>query len=278
MRKILLVFIIQNLFQHLCFAHTDTLTTKTNYKMDISIAGGTATPEGVFGMFENGYTPYIFQGGNIAGGASNGYYGKVDFNYLIAKHFGATAMLYSSVNSRKNLSPQEFKEPFSSALGGGFRVTSYTHDTKEWYTTGALIGIYTEIKCKFIALDFKFSVGIQQVKSPIAHIYEEGYSWQMGIGVTSNYRKIETQPSMTSYNVVGNLGIDFSHRFSKFFKVKIGIENFFSQAEFDGNLTYTTDINYTNGTTGHDEYKEKLHFTKNVFILGLNAGFSYVLK
>ena len=278
MRKTLLILIIQNLFQHLCFAQVDTLKTKLNYKMIISIAGGTATPEGVFGRFENDHTPYIFEGGNIAGGASNGYYGKLDFSYLIHKHFGATAMLYSSSNSRKELTPQEFKEPFSYAMGGGFRVTSYTHDTKEWYTNGALIGIYTETGNKFIALDFKFSIGIQQVKSPEAHIYEEGYNWMGGVGKTGTYSQVETQPSLISYNVVGNLGIDFSYRFAKRFKARIGIENFFSQAEFDGNITFATDTNYTNGTTGHNEYQQKLHFTKNVFIFGLNVGISYVIK
>jgi len=278
MRKALLILIIQNFLQHLCIAQTDTLPSKPNYKMLISIVGGTAIPEGAFGNFENNYTPYIFQGGNIAGGASNGYYGKLDLSYLIHKHFGATAMLYSSSNSTKELTPQEFKAPFSYAMGGGFKVTSYTHDSKEWYTNGALIGIYAEAGIKFITLDLKFSLGIQQVKSPEAHIYEEGYNWMNGVGTTGTYSKVETQASLISYNMVGNLGIDLRSRFAKRFIARIGIENFFSQAEFDGNLTYATETNYTNGTTEHNEYQQKLHFTKNVFIFGINAGISYVIK
>lgn len=187
-------------------------------------------------------------------------------------------MLYSSVNNGKELTQQEFKPPVSYAMGGGFNITSYTHDTKQWYTNGALIGIYTEASNKFIALDFKFYIGMQQVKSPEAHIYEIGSTWQLGIGSTGNYRKVETQPSLISYNIVGNIGIDSRFSLSKKIKAKIGIENFFSQAAFDGNLTYTTDTNYTNGTTEHSEYKKKLHFTKNILIFCLSVGISYVIK
>lgn len=275
MRKTLLIFFLQNLFQHFCFAQTDTIVKTELNKMTFSIAGGIAIPEGVFGEFENENIPYIYKGDNIAGGASNGYYVKLDFRYLIHKHFGATAMLYSSVNNKKELTDEEFKAPNSSGLGGGFRITSYTHDTKEWYTNGALIGVYAETGRKNLFVDFKLYLGIQQVKSPEAHIYEEGYNYMGGVGITGTFTQTETQPSMTSYNIAGNLGIDCSYGFSNRFKAKIGIENFFSQAEFDGNLTYRTQTNYTDGTIVQSEDQKELHFKKNVFILGLNVGISY---
>ena len=278
MKKILLIFILQNLFQQLSLAQTDT-STKCNSKIIISIAGGTATPEGVFGKYVKDFdADYTKNGNNIAGGASNGYFAKLDFSYLIHQGFGATAMVYSSMNSGKALTQNELQIPSSNALGGGFRIISYSNDTKNWYTNGVLLGIYTEATYNRLSIDFKFLLGAQQVKSPEAHMYEEGYNWQMGIGVTDYYRTVETQPSMISYNLVGNLGIDSRYRFSKRVSVKIGIENFFSQAVFDGNLTYITDKNFTNGTTGHSEDQKKIHFTKNVFIFGLSAGISYSIK
>jgi hypothetical protein len=278
MKKTFFIFILLNLFQHFCFAQKDSLANNTKYKMMISISGGAAIPEAAFAKFESQNTPYIFTGGNISGAAANGYYGKLDLSYLFHKHFGLTATIYSSVNSSKPLLSGELEAPRSNSMGGGYKVTSYKQTSKEWQTSGALIGIYAETNYQNMAFDIRFSVGLQQVISPEAHIYEEGYLWQTGQGITGYYSHIETQPRLISYNVAANLGMNISYRISKKLKARIGIENYFSQAEFEGELTYTTDINKTNGTNEHYESKQELYFVKKILILGLNAGISYVIK
>lgn len=271
-------FIILNLFQHFCFAQKDSVVSNTKYKMLISISGGLAIPEGIFGKFE-GYSPIISQGGNIAGAAVNGYYGKLDFSYLFHKYFGLTAKLYTSVNNSKDLTNKEFQAPQQySGGGGGYKVTSYKHDSEKWRTSAALVGIYAQTNYKRLTFDIKFSAGPQQVLSPEAHIYEEGYFWSLTYGIYANYTRVETQPSLISYNVVGNIGMNISYNLQKKLKVRIGIENYFSQAGFKGELTYTTDTYNTNGTTEHSERKKELQFTKNIFILGFNAGICYVIK
>jgi hypothetical protein len=223
-------------------------------------------------------TLHIFSGGNIAGAAGNGYYGKLDLSYLFHKNFGLTATLYSSINSSKPLLSGESEAPHSNAMGAGFKVTSYKQDSKEWHTSGALIGIYAQTNYQSLAFDIRFSVGAQQVISPEAHLYEEGYNWRTGQGITGYYSHVETQPRLISYNVAANLGMNISYSISKKLKARIGIENYFSQAQFEGELTYTTVTNKTNGSIEHYEFKQELYFVKKILILGLNAGISYVIK
>jgi len=277
MKKTFIILITLSLFQQVCFSQADTTTAKLNHKLIISISGGTAIPEGVFSKFENINIPYISKGGNFAGGASIGYFGKLDVNYLIRKHFGVTAMLYSTVNRGKELTSEEFKPPVSLGMGGGFRTTSYTNDSKQWLTNGALIGVFAETGNKSVLFDFKICLGVQQSKSPEAHIYEEGYNWLMGI-TTSTYDHVQTQPSLTSYNFVGNLGIDMRVGISKKIKAKIGIDNFFSRATFVGNQTSSLDVNFSDGTNGHYEGTRDFSFTKNIFLLCLSAGLCYVIN
>jgi hypothetical protein len=279
MKKTFFLFILLNLFQHFSFAQKDSLQNNPKYKMIISLSGGTAIPEGAFGKFESQNAPYIYTGGNIAGAAAIGYYGKFDFSYLFHKNFGLTAMLCSSVNSSKDLTTNESKSPQQSSGGGaGFKVTSYKQDSKEWRTNGALIGIYAQTNYQSLSFDIRFSVGAQQVISPEAHLYEEGYLWHTGQGITGYYSHVETQPYLISYNVAANLGMNISYNISKKLKVRIGIENYFSQAQFEGELTYTTVTNNTNGSTEYSESKQGLYFVKKVLFLGLNAGISYVIK
>lgn len=278
MRKILGVFILLSLNQYLCIAQKDTLSLQRNYKMNISISGGRAIPFGGFSEFENENTPYITQGGNIAGAASNGYYGKINLDYLISSHFGISAMLYSSINKGVDLSNDEFQPPYSGGLGAGFRITSYSYDTKNWISSGALVGVCTESKLRKTSLIFKLLVGIQQVKSPETSIFMEGYNWIMDQGITSYFNSELKQPCMISYNIVGNIGLEGSYSISKKMKAKIGVESFLSQAMFDGSKVWSTNYKYTNGTTEYSERKNEFRFTKNVFIFCTNIGISYLIN
>ena len=275
MKKILITFILLILFENLCIAQKDTLSLERNYKMNISISSGRAIPFGGFSKLENENSPYITQGGNIAGAASSGDYAKIDFNFKVFKQFGVSAMLYSSENKGETPTQNEFKPPYSTALGGGYNITSYSYNTNDWTTKAALVGVYTESSHKKISLILKLLLGVQQVKSPETHIYMEGYNWMLGQGTTSNFKSEIKQPSFISYNIVGNIGIESHYRFSKRLKAKIGIESFLSQAAFDGKLEYTKESKFNDGSTIYYQDKSELHFTKNVFIICLNAGFVF---
>jgi hypothetical protein len=140
-----------------------------------------------------------------------------------------------------------------------------------------LVGLYKETGNKWLTIDFKAAAGLQQVRSPQAHIYEQGYTWEVNSGITCYY-KTQTQPVLTSYNMVANIGIDLIAGSSKKYKVIFGIENFFSTASFAGHHLYTNDADYTNGTTTHAESQNELQFLKNVSLFCINAGIVYVIQ
>jgi hypothetical protein len=271
MAKTLLVFFFQFFLHLFTLGQTDSLSSK----MSISFVLGTAIPEGEFRNLQNNFT-YDFHG-SIAGGAKIGIYGKLDFQYLLHKNFGLITSLYSTMNNSKVPEDNEYNLPHSNALGGGFVITSNSYDTKQWYANSALIGIYATASIKLISLDFKLSAGIQQVKSPIAHKYYSGYNW-IGGTKTGTFYSSETQPNFISYNFVANIGMDCKMKMTKSFSAKIGIENLFSQGNFDGDLIYTTVTNKADGTTSNNESQDKRGFTKNVFIMGLNAGITYSIN
>jgi hypothetical protein len=259
------------------FAQKDSTSDVTNNKILINLSGGVAFPVANFRIFENEYAPYIYQGGNIAGAASTGYYGKIELSYLFSKHFGVTAMIYSSNNKGVVLNRGEYTSPAASGLGGGSVITSSEHYTAAWRTSGALLGICEERNFNHIGFRIKFLAGLQQVKSPESQIRETGYYW-VGGSTTGSFTNIQTQRELTAYAMTLNGGIDGYYHISKKIKLNIGIESFFSQPKFEGNLNYESTTEYTSGSTTYSESQKKLTFYKYVFLLGINAGISYVIN
>lgn len=277
MKKALLILIIQCL----CipsFAQNGEVVP--NHKMDklaFSFTFGAALPEGRFATFEYDPETQSKFGRNIAGEAGNGYYGKVELSYLIYKHLGLTAQFYSSVNNGVKLTDEQMRSTnYTSGHGGGTVITARRNEVNQWRTSGLLIGAYERIGKDRLHFDFKLTAGLQLVTSPEAKIYEEGYTWIFGTGKTGDFYRTETQPSLFSYNIVGNAGVDVVYSLSKKIRIKAGFDTFFSKAVFDGNQLYETTVKNTDGTTQHMETEEYFLFSKYVFILGLNAGISYV--
>ncbi len=271
MKKNILFFFFQSFLYLFSLAQTDSLSNKKNNKMSLSFAIGKTIPEGAFEVYVDDKT------GNRAGAASFGYYGKLDFHYLIHKKFGVVAMLYSSLNNSITIPYNQYHLPSSTGLGGGFIITSKSYDSKNWKTNGVLIGLYATKVKKLMSINFNLTAGIQQVKSPETHIYYTGYNW-IGGTKTGTFSSVITQPSLYSYNIVLDFGIDWVVALSPIYKVKFGIENFFSQATFDGKLKYNSETNNIDGSSTTNESQIHLHFTKNVLMFGLNAGIIYTIK
>jgi len=279
MKKTLLILIVQALcLQSFAQKHETVSDNKTD-KMAFSLAFGASLPEGRFATFEYDPATESKFGRNIAGSAANGYYGKFELNYLIYKHLGLVAMFYASVNNGVKLTDEQMRSAnYTSGQGGGTVIMTRRNEVNQWRTGGLLIGVYERIGKDRLHFDFRLTAGLQEVTSPEAKIYEEGYTWIFGTGKTGDLYRTETQQSLLSYHIVGNAGLDVVYSLSKKMRVKAGIDTFFSKAVFDGYQSYETTINNTNGTTEHSESEEYFLFSKYVFILGLNAGISYVIK
>ena len=268
-----ILVIILLLGTYKCNAQVDSIARKGHHKFLLAFSSGVAIPVGTFAEFE--VDPYKYPS-NISGVAGTGFNARVQVVYLTSRNFGFSGMFYSSYNIAQDLHKVDlFSGPAKHGQGGGYYQQSYTYETSNWQSYSFLAGLVGVAYFDPAIINFRMSGGIQYALSPESNLKEGGVI----IDPPDFYRtnKYTVQPSMTSYNYVINLGVDFQVPIHNKWGIIMSVDYFTSHASFNGESKINTDY-YDEPNKLYYESTTPTAFTKNYTMINFNLGAFYILK
>ena len=267
-KLLLLLFLIISLSG---FTQVDTLPLSRNNKFILSMSAGISIPLGDFSF----YAGQNYYSNILSGYPKTGFSGKVDVCYLFSKyHFGISLSLLSSINKSWSEYEGSYYRLPTTALGGGTVITSYSYETKNWYFTSILAGLFFEpIHLSGFSLRFWLAGGMLQAICPESNLYQTGYFWEMGQPETPFHENV-SQPQMFSYKFALNTGYNFSISLIHKLRAVISFDFLASDAIFHGVITDCFEWD------PQQQYRSEtpITITKRVYILNCNFGLAYTFN
>jgi len=267
--KIIAFIIFCSLPAKLIFSQTDSAHIKD--KIIISITAGAAIPIKNFSIYDRAEP-------NIIGGAEIGFNGRIEGRLLFSKHFGFKMLFDAAFCNGKEVPKGSL---FSDQIGShaGSETTTYSYNAKQWNIYDFLGGLTAEFGNEKTTFNLSLLGGYQRIRSPETQINRIFHYW--GGSASGDANAYYFQSNMVSNNLAFDSQIGVRINLNSKSGIVINMDYLISQAAFNGELSYAKDAIYTDHQVyyqSHTEENKLVNFDKMIYLLFINAGFSYSIK
>lgn len=270
MKKGLIVLILFLFIAGSNNAQSDSLNHGKVNRFCLFIGGGLSLPVSQFKTYQPLTSINAYGEHNIAGEAQNGFSVKIGGRYLLGKHFGIAASLYSSSFKAK---PKSVKEIYP--VNTGYYTIDNGNEIGKWNANGFLIGAVYEVGKGKFKCGANVLAGIQMATSPET-VMNFGYPPIDPPFGGNGYVSKVYQPAITKIGLAYNIGVYGAYNFSTRIGIRILVDYTGGSHKFGGK---NADIERVDGGQGASKTysSQNTQFKKDVTFLtiALGVGFSF---